>query len=193
MTSYVVPSTTEPSFWNKTNAIGAMVGFSIGSLPGAAVGSILGGLAGKHEQLREKETGHIVSEPSAWNKDTALGVMTGSLLGSVAAGLIATAGLVAASGSLPIIAGAGALATVTWVGSTILGGYIGGKHGKEAMQQEYDAVVAGTTPTLSQTIEKQHTAQKAQEQEPLIPIPQPAVTHADRVRASQATPSGQSR
>lgn len=111
-----IPAKDEPTFLNKE----ALIGFLFFNVPGA----ILGSLIGKERMQRESRDGKIVSEPTIWNKDMALGAGVGAFLMSAGAIIGALTG-----GLGGFIGGA--------IGTVAIGALIGGSIGKSRMEEEY--------------------------------------------------------
>ena len=142
----------QPTWLNKEMAIGTLL-FPI-------VGTLIGGYIGKERMERELKEGRPVSaSPSFWNKDTLLGASIGyALTGLIfmATTITAVAGT-AATGS-PVVGGLGALAmSASLVVPTILGAYLGGKHGQNRQVAEYaeatqQTIVQGLSQTMSPEI-----------------------------------------
>jgi hypothetical protein len=125
-----------PSVFNKDMLLGGLLGTVAMPVVGTLIGAIIGGSIGKTNQEKENENGKRVGDPSFWNKDTAIGGLIGSFVGS-AIGAVAMFAL--AAGGAPVLAAAGlAAAGVAWMGATALGAYIGGKAGEKRQAREYE-------------------------------------------------------
>lgn len=129
-----VPSTKEPSVFNRGMAAGFGAGLLVPFIPFTPlIGAAIGGFMEKSKLEHEKEHGHEVTKPTLWNKD----LLTGAGLGSLASMLVVplvTAALAVAAVGAPAVA-VGALAA--YVGSVALGGLIGGALGKSRMEKEW--------------------------------------------------------
>ena len=148
----------EPTMFNKEMAIGALMGFG-------PLGMIVGGLIGKSRMRSEKLNGKMVGEPSAWNKDTILGGLLGSIAGVAILAVTMTTGV-------------GVAAVAASIGGMLLGGYIGGQHGKGVQEAEYYKAID----------QEQYFARQASGHSPsLAPdVPcQEQTTYRDMVRDSQ--------
>lgn len=124
-----------PSLFNKDMLLGALIGTLVMPPIGTLVGAGIGGVVGKGIQEKENRNGKHVGDPSFWNKDTAIGGLIGSFIGSVAAGVA----MFAVAGASPAIAAVGlAVAGAAWMASTGLGAYLGGKAGEKRQAREYE-------------------------------------------------------
>ncbi len=146
-----------PSYFNKDTLLGGLLSYVVGGIvlnafiPGggliaAAGGAIIGGMMGKNRIEDENKNGKKVGEPTAWNKDTAIG----GLLGFVGAGIAVAVTLVlgagatlAAAAAAPAAVPAAAIGTLVAMGAALLGApivgaFIGGKIGKNRQTHEVE-------------------------------------------------------
>lgn len=126
----------KPSFLN----IHCLTGFAVGTalittLPYAApIGLAVGSWLGKRKMQHEEQFGKQVSPPSGWNLGTLFGGIGGMNVGIAAAGLTA---LAISTGGIGLVGWLGVSAVAA--GFTALGGFIGGKIGKQFQKRQYKA------------------------------------------------------
>ena len=100
---YIIPTNENPTFWNKDNALGALIGTFVAGPFGLIAGGAIGGFLGKSKMENELETGKVIKEPTFWNKDAAIGAMLGVLAGGLLVGGVALIGGLLAVHTLSLI------------------------------------------------------------------------------------------
>ena len=136
----VVPATKEPTFFNKTMALGALVGTQLNPGLGTIIGAIAGGIGGRVGMAYEKEHGHVAHAPTMLNESAGIGIVSGLLLGGLIAGGIAGAAFL--GGAALSIGVATAISATLSLGAAAIGGLIGGAYGKREMEHDYEQAKA---------------------------------------------------
>jgi hypothetical protein len=139
--------TDTPTIFNKEMAIGTLL------FPGL-LGTIIGGLVGKERMEWEFKDGRRVSsDPSFWNKDTLLG-------GLIGYSMVAIIGMITAVFAFPeiTILGLAAIGVGSGAVGTVIGAWVGGKHGQDRMEHEYRSAVVqqvsqNASPEVAQAVE----------------------------------------
>jgi hypothetical protein len=149
MTELRLKKTDEPTIFNKEMALGFFTAGLLAAgtggfaLPIVVFGTLIGGFLGKSRIENERHEGKVVSDkPSFWNKDTFLGGFLGHVAGNLVAGtIIAVAvGTLKITGTMLTTAMASTVAPVAVaaiVAGTLLGAYIGGRHGQKVEREEF--------------------------------------------------------
>lgn len=123
----------KPSFLNAGALVGLVTGgFLAGAVPFAApIGLAAGAWLGKRKMQKEQEFGKQVTPPSGWNLGTFFGGASGVSIG-------ATVGLLTLA-IFGATTGVGFIALGALGACTAIGGWIGGKIGKQFQKREYKA------------------------------------------------------
>ena len=154
-----------PTIFNKDMALGALIGLSIPliGLIAGPIGAVVGGFIGKRRIEEENSTGKRVGEPSFWNKDTAIGGLSGWAIGglvgvSIALAII-TPAIFAAHAAHTIVApgiifAARAVGIASSATGIAIGTYLGGKAGEKRQAAEYEeakqqTIVRGLSQNVS--------------------------------------------
>ncbi len=107
---------------------------------------LVGGMIGKARMIRENAEGKVMTPPSTFNKEAAIGMASGWILGGLAATIIAGVA------GIPLLMASGdALSTISLIANAtppivlagqaigaVVGGIAGGNRGKKRMAAEYD-------------------------------------------------------
>lgn len=152
MTEPLILKTNEkPSFFNKEMAIGALLGLCTANPSLLAVATVIGACIGQNRMARENKYGKIIDVHTSSSKDTLLGAILGSQVGTgIAALALRSADIPNLSlGQKAIFAGAG-------IAGMLVGGYTGTKHGVSTYENEY-------AEALSQQQERQVSRSKTLE------------------------------
>lgn len=174
-----VPPKRKASFLN----IHSVTGLAVGSLFASAVpfaaplGLVAGSWLGKRKMQREEQFGKQVSPPSSWNLGTFFGGMGGFNVGVVGA---LTAVAIFGTGGLAGIAALGGLAA-----STAIGGWVGGKIGKQFQKREYNAAEQHVMLHGEFVPPAQQQAQSPQQAQGMGQAPQQPQQGANMAQATQ--------
>lgn len=124
------------SFLNIHCLTGLLVGSAfVSAVPFAApIGLAVGSWLGKRKMQREEQFGKQVSPPSGWNLGTLFGSIGGLNVGVAAAGITA---LAISTGGIGLVGWLGVSAVAA--ACTAIGGWVGGKIGKQFQKREYKA------------------------------------------------------
>jgi len=165
-----------PTIFNKDMLLGGLAAAALTGLTGGTVllgaaivggGALVGGFLGEKRMEREATIGKKVGEPSFWNKDTLIGGLLGSVIGSPVLGAIAgiaalAIGVATAGAATPLVVGAAAIAGLAGVvAAPVIGAYVGGRMGEtrmanelqDARQQNIVNDLSKSSPAVSQAVE----------------------------------------
>lgn len=133
----ILKKNEKPSFFNKEMAIGALLGLNLANPSLLVMGTALGAFIGENRMAREKEYGKIIDIRTSSSKDTLLGAILGSHIGT---GIVMLALRTADIPNLPL--NQKAIFAAAGLTGMVIGGYTGNKHGINAYEKEYAEAIS---------------------------------------------------